>query len=349
MSANIRELLSAVAIHKQTGIAVLPSAADFITMSKVNAAASNVNYINETDALDIGKGDEWARQVISSHIDAAVDFEKYASSEIGAFIAVFGLGSWVETADTGTSQYVAQPLDPVMGGIELPYTAYVEKVRTGAATVIDRALRGAVVQSWSLELTSGPGRQNTKMNFQLVGTGDIVQPSGVLIPTTPMFEHAVKPTLFTIGAENYVTERSFVSLSLTYNNNIRLDQGCFPGSGYDSSLYQKRGRLENGDRTITLQLVARMRAGSTEFDKLKAKTHGPTSVLCNGETIAGTPPSPNDFKVDFPDSIISAAVIGDDAGILTVQVDVTPVRLPGQPIMFVTVNTPLAGVGTDAT
>ena len=79
-----------------------------------------------------------------------------------------------------------------------------------------------------------------------------------------------------------MTNKNIVSLETGWKNNIRMDAGFFPGSGFqtagDGSTGAIRGRLEFGNRVGNLKFVARFENGSTEYTKLKAQTTG-TAVV----------------------------------------------------------------------
>jgi hypothetical protein len=80
----------------------------------------------------------------------------------------------------------------------------------------------------------------------------------------------------------YVSNKNIVSLETGWKNNIRMDSGFFPGSGFqtagDGSTGAIRGRLEFGNRQGNLRFVARFESGSSEYTKLKAQTTG-TAVI----------------------------------------------------------------------
>jgi len=110
-----------------------------------------------------------------------------------------------------------------------------------------------------------------------------------------------------------------VSLETTWTNNLRLDQGFYPGSG-TSDGGQVRGRMENGDRASTLTFTVRMESTSTELAKLLAQTEGTAVITLQGALIAGS--TYNSVTMTFHRVRIKSAVIGDDSGIVTIVVRV---------------------------
>jgi len=73
-------------------------------------------------------------------------------------------------------------------------------------------------------------------------------------------------TLSINGADS-VTDKNIVWLESSGKNNIRMDAGCFPGSGFqtdgDGTTGAVGGRL--GNRMGTLKFVARFDSSSTEY------------------------------------------------------------------------------------
>ena len=315
-TANIRELKAALAFRKQADIATLPAVANFISFSKSNDALATVDPRTEDDALDLGKGNEFPNNVYPMDVLASVQYEKYASSEIFAYLGVFGLGTFVKsTPDTGAYRYTCTPL---ASGIELPYTAYVEAIRQGGSSLVDRALVGCVVSDFGFEMNSGPGRQNAKVTFTLQGSGRVTQPSTITIPAAYV-EHGLNAgsAAITILGSDYVSLKRFVSLSFQAQNNIRLDQGLFPGSGTNAQGFQVRGRLENGDRAFTISFKVRLEESSTELANLLAQTEGTAVFSLTGALITGT--TYHGVTITGHRVRISSAVVDNDQGIVTVS------------------------------
>ena len=80
-----------------------------------------------------------------------------------------------------------------------------------------------------------------------------------------------------------MTNKNIVSLETSWKNNVKMDAGFFPGSGFqtpgDATTGAVRGRLEFGDRQGTLKFTARFDNNSTELTKLKAQTTGTATIL----------------------------------------------------------------------
>lgn len=325
-TANLREVRTALAFRHQADIATLPGAANFWSLSKTNNALAIVDPKTEDDAQDLGKGDEFPNNVFPVNQDASAPYEKFASSEILAYLAVFGLGNFTKSSPVGSSYlYTCTPLDPVTQGIELPFTSYIETIRQGGSAILDRALVGCVVSEWGLDLNSGPGRQNARVRFNLMGSGIVDQPSGVVMPD-PYVEHGLNAgsAAISILGSNYVALKRIVSLQFSWASSIRGDQGLYPGSGINAAGFQTRGRLENGDRVATLNFKTRLESTSTELANLLAQTEGTAVFSLRGSLISGSTYHGTVFTL--PRVRISSAVVDDDQGIVTVSVQIRALK-----------------------
>jgi hypothetical protein len=133
---------------------------------------------------------------------------------------------------------------------------------------------------------------------------------------------------------DYVTNKNIVSLETGWKNNIRMDAGFFPGSGFqtpgDGSTGAIRGRLEFGNRAGNLRFVARFANGSDEYTKLKAQTTG-TAVITLAYDVN------NSLQLTWHQVAYSVVEIAETDQILTVAVDCVP--------MYHSVNGILTAVG----
>jgi hypothetical protein len=316
--ANVRETKIAFGKKPQTDLVTINLDTDLWSLTKTNTALMEVTLSTETDALDIGKGDEFATQVFKTSASTAVPLEKYSTSEFAAWLFCFGLGHATKTvAGTGFT-YAAIPQDPSTQCIALPSFTYVEQIRTGANAVIDRAGLGMVVNDFTLAMASGPGRANCRLTANFIGTGQVANPSGKVIPAlTP--EHLLNAngtTVLTINGIDYHLSGDFNSLEFRWNNNVRTDSGYYPGSGTYNG-FGIRGRMEFGTRETSLNFVARAEKGSPEFNNLLSLTEGTTTITIQGALIATT--FYHTINLSFPRTILTSHVVGDDNGIVTVN------------------------------
>lgn len=347
-TSNIRETRVALAFRKQADIGTLPAVANFWSLSKSNNQLAIVDPKTEDDAQDLGKGDEFANNVFPVNQDATTAYEKFASSEILAYLGVFGLGTFVKDSPVvGSYRYTCTPLDPVASGIELPFTAYIEAMRQGGSAVFDRALVGCVVSDWGLDLNSGPGRQNARVRFNLIGSGKVTEPSTITIPASYV-EHGLNAgsAAITILGSNYVTLKRIVSLSFGWASNVRADQGLFPGSGTNAQGFQIRGRLENGDRVPTLNFKCRLESSSTELANLLAQTEGTAVFSLQGALILTT--TYNGAVFTFHRVRISSAVIDDDQGITTVSVQMRALKHSSNGLLTIAATCEQDNIGSAA-
>jgi hypothetical protein len=125
----------------------------------------------------------------------------------------------------------------------------------------------------------------------------------------------------TINSVDYVTNKNIVSLECGWKNNLRLDAGFFPGSGFqsagDATSGAIRGRLECGNRQGSLKFVARFVSGSTELASLKNQTTGTAALGLQYDTN-------NKLTLTFQKVSFAAAEVGDTDGLVTVSVECQP-------------------------
>jgi len=323
MSANIRETLIGFGKAKQTDIATPNEAADIWRFGKLNAALANPKLNTENDAEEFGKGHEFPTQSFQTSWDAGGTLEKYLGAEIAAWAMAFGLGKVVKAGTTPNFTYTCTPLFPASGdAAELPYFSFVEQIRPGAGVVLDRMAVGCVVEGWTITIGSGPGRANSKITVEFVGSGKVTEPSGIAMPTATVEKLLPSASLaLTINGVNYVTNKNVVSLEASWKNNVRLDAGFFPGSGFqtpgDATSGAIRGRLEFGNRQGTLRFTARFENGSTELTKLRNQTTGTAVISLTYDTN-------NSLEITWQKVSFATAEVGETDGIVTVAVECLP-------------------------
>ena len=226
MPANIRELLIGFGKGKQTDIATANLVAAIWQLKKLNAALANPKLNTENDAEELGKGHEFATEVIKTSWDVNGTIEKYLSSDIAAWAMAFGLGKVVKSGTSPNFTYTCTPLNPTSDGIELPYFSFIEQIRPGGSPVLDRMAVGCAVESWMISVGSGPGRANSKINIEFVGSGKLTEPSGITLPAATVEKLLLSASLsLTINGVDYVTSKNIVSLEFGWKNNLRLDAG----------------------------------------------------------------------------------------------------------------------------
>jgi len=322
-TTRLQEVLICFGKKKQTDIATAQAAADMWRFSKLNAALINPKLATENDAEEYGKGHEFPTATYKTAWDVGTTLEKYLSAEIGAWAVAFGLGKVVKSG-SGPYVYTCTPLMPSAGdAAELPYLSYVEQIRPGAGVVLDRQGVGMAVESWQISVGSGPGRANSKISVELVGSGKVIDSAtGITMPaaTTEKLLPSASLTL-SINGVDYVTNKNIVSLETGWKNNIRMDAGFFPGSGFqtagDGSTGAIRGRLEFGNRAGNLKFVARFMNGSDEYTKLKAQTSGMAVVTLAYDTS-------NSLQLTWQKITYSVVEIAETDQILTVAVECLP-------------------------
>ena len=343
MAVNIRQVNLGIGLKAQTDLATVNSNADFIRPTKINRALANVPLNTESNAEDLGKDDEFETQSFVTNWDMNDTWEMDATSEMLAWAFAFGLGSSVDSAPAvGAYRHTATPQS---SGIDLPSFSICEKLPSDGS-YLDRVMIGNVVQALTVQLNSGVGRQNAKLIVEVARTGKKTEPSSVTLPavTTLHRLNAASATI-SINGTNYVTGGNIISCEFGYRNNVRLDQAFYPGSGVQSG-GQIRGRMEHGDREIFLRFVARLRTSEDAFTKIANQTTGTAAITLQGALITGT--TYHDMSATFHQVVFGTAVIAEDNGIATVQVEcrVQKHASNGTITWYATNELPLVGIET---
>jgi len=345
-AANIRETKIAFGKKPQTDLHTKNLDADLWSLTKVNAALTVIDPQTEDNAQDIGKGDEFPTEVFPTVMNVAGTLEKYACSEFAAWCFAFGLGSVVETAAGTGFKYVCTPQDPAVDCLDLPPFTMVEKIREPPDAVVDQALIGMVVNSFTFNMESGPGRANCRFSAEMVGSGKIEAPTTSIIPAlTP--EHSLNAASATLKLQgiDYVATKQFISCQVVWNNNVRLDTGVYPGSGVDAHGFALRGRMEMGDRSCEVTFVARAAKGSLELQSLLTQSEVTDSqITVTGATI-GAGPEKHGFVMKFPRTRMSATVNGEQDGLVTVNCSMRILKASGQPYVQFEATTTTGSVG----
>ncbi len=322
-TTRLQEVLICFGKGKQVDISTAQAAAVMWRFTKLNASLINPKLATENDADEYGKGHEFPTVTYKTAWDVGCTLEKYLGAEIGAWAVAFGLGKVVKTG-AGPYTYTCTPLIPSAGdAAELPYLSYVEQIRPGAGVVVDRQAVGVAVESFQISVGSGPGRANSKISIELVGSGKVIDSAtGITMPAATAEKLLPSASLtLSINGVDYVTNKNIVSLETGWKNNIRMDSGFYPGSGFqtagDGSTGAIRGRLEFGNRQGNLRFVARFMNGSDEYTKLKAQTTG-TAVV----TLAYD--ANNSLQLTWQKIAYSVVEIAETDQILTVAVDCVP-------------------------
>ena len=312
--ANIRELLLGFGYRKQSAIGVANIVGDIWRLNKLNAAILNPKPVTEDDAAELGKGHEFPTATYPSHWEIGPHtMEKYLSSEIIAWAAGFTLGHCDKTGTTPNFIYTCTPTVPVTDGIELPYFSYIEKIRP-TEIVTDKMFVGCAVEDFLVTLATGPGRANSKITINFIGSGKNTDPSGITLPDKITEKELPGASLaLTIIGVDYVTPKDIVSLEWGWKNNLRADAGFFPGSGSQDG-YAIRGRMEHGNREGILRFTVRFKYGSLEYTKLKESTTG-TAVITQTYGANDT------YTATFHQLGFRSVDLGETDGVVTVAVE----------------------------
>jgi hypothetical protein len=342
-TTRLQEVLVAFGKGKQTDIATAQAAAVLWRFSKINAALANPKLATENDADEYGKGHEFPTATFKTAWDVGGTIEKYLGAEIGAWAVCFALGKVVKSGTTNLV-YTCTPLIPANGdAAELPYFSYVEQIRPGAGVVLDREAVGCAIESFQISVGSGPGRANSKISIEFAGSGKVIDSAtGITVPAATVEKLLPSASLtLSINGVDYVTAKNIVSLETGWKNNIRMDSGFYPGSGFqtagDGSTGAIRGRLEFGNRQGNLRFVARFQNGSDEYTKLKAQTSGTAVITLAYDTN-------NSLQLTWQKVTYSVVEIAETDQILTVAVDCLPMYDTTNGILTAVAKTTVDGI-----
>lgn len=276
MGSRVQSTKIALSVNKQVDIATAQTVDNMVSFTKLNSSLAQSNLGIESDAAEYGKGDEFATQLFTAGWDVSIPMEKYGTSQFAAWAWAYALGK-VTPISGG---YTIAPIDLGTDGLELPYFTYVEQI---PGTDDDQMAVGCVVEEISHTINSGPGRQNNRITVSVVGSGKITDPSGITVPA-PLAETILPAGIatVTINGTDYVTSKKLVSVTMGWKNNCLLNDGFFPGSGFqtpgDATTGQLRGRIEVGTRAPSFSFVARVASDSVEAAQLSALTTGAATV-----------------------------------------------------------------------
>ena len=322
-TTRLQELQICFGKQKQTDIGTANTAVQMWQLRKLNAQLTNPKLNTENDAEEFGKGHEFPTQSFQTSWDVSGTLEKYLGAEIAAWAMAFGLGKVVKSGTTPNFTYTCTPLMPASGdAAELPYFSFVEQIRPGAGVVLDRMAVGCVVEGWTISIGSGPGRANSKITVEFAGSGKFTEPSAIAMPAATLEKLLPSASLaLTINGVNYVSNKNIVSLETNWKNNVRMDGGFYPGSGFqsagDATSGAIRGRLEFGNRQGTLRFTARFENGSSELTKLKQQTTGTAVISLSYD-------ANNSLDLTWQKVSFATAEVGETDGIVTVAVECLP-------------------------
>ncbi len=322
-TTRLQELQICFGKQKQTDIATANTAVQMWQLRKLNTQLTSPKLNTENDSEEFGKGHEFPTQSFQTSWDVSGTLEKYLGAEIAAWAMAFGLGKVVKSGTTPNFTYTCTPLMPASGdAAELPYFSFVEQIRPGAGVVLDRMAVGCVVEGWTISIGSGPGRANSKITVEFAGSGKSTEPSAIAMPAATLEKLLPSASLaLTINGVNYVSNKNIVSLETSWKNNVRMDGGFYPGSGFqsagDATSGAIRGRLEFGNRQGTLRFTARFENGSSELTKLKQQTTGTAVISLSYD-------ANNSLDLTWQKVSFATAEVGETDGIVTVAVECLP-------------------------
>lgn len=321
--ALFQDFRMAIGFKKQSALQTPLVVGDMWSLRFTSQEPPNVEFVNDDDAQDLGKG-VYVTQVFPSHINVPGGINGRLTSEWAAMLTCFGFGKTTKTAAGSGFKYTCVAPNFSTDGLEMPSTGIVAQIPEGGGTVTDKHLVGMACEEFGFQLNSGPGRDNAQFTSTWIGSGKFVSPSTITIPAFAT-EHPLNAggiaTLTIIGID-YLSNARFISFNFGLKNNIR--QGYFPGSGSQNN-YQLQGRMRRGTPQITCTARVEAAAGSAEEANLLAQTEGTAVMTLNGAVI-GAGPEVHQLKITLHRVTTKAAKIGQEDNIVTYDVDLSPMQ-----------------------
>ena len=316
MPTRIQSLKYGLGSKKQASISALAATPTFNVFRKLDMDVPIASFNTETDEDEIGKGHEFITQVFPTAWDFSTRCEKYGSAEFVTWAWAYALGN--VSFLTGT--YTITPIDPGTT-LELPYFGIVSQLNEGGSSAIDELYLGCAIESVETTFNYGVGRQSIRTVANIVGSGRHTFPSAQVLGS-PLSEHYMvsQSAAININGHDYVSDKTILSGTLGWNNNLLLNAGYYPGSGVVSTAAGNaavRGRIEIGKRVPTFTFVARLLNNSPEYAALQAQTSG-TAI------ITFTFDSTHTITFTWEKVTYRAVTRGEADGIVTVQVTVAP-------------------------
>ena len=282
-STRIQGLRFALGQNKQSAFGTASST--YLMYKKLDNDITTAMLSTEDDAAEIGKGTEFADAVYPVANDFSTSINKYGTTEFVTHMWAYVLGNATIVGTGAPYAYTVVPIDPGTT-IQLPQFSCVAQLPAGGASAIDNLYYDCCVEEVNVEFNSGPGRQSTKCTASIVGSGKVLSPSGVTLPTSPVTEHhmlsqsmslVITPrnsstdALITGSAVDYCATKRIISGQVGWKNNLMTSEGYFPGSGLQNG-GAIRGRLECGARSPSFSFEARLDNNSNEYAVLVAQT-----------------------------------------------------------------------------
>src|SRR5271168_1671508 len=98
MPTRVQSLIYALGMNKQSNISTIASS--FARWRKLNLDVHTLEYRTETDAAEIGKGNEFISEVFPVAYDIGGRIEKYGSAKFTIWAWAYGLGIAAYSAPT---------------------------------------------------------------------------------------------------------------------------------------------------------------------------------------------------------------------------------------------------------
>jgi hypothetical protein len=268
MPARVQGLTFALGSAKQTSITSISPT--FNTWRKLNMDIPFLLAETETDAAEIGKGNEFISQVYKTAKSTTGRIEKYGSAEFTAWAWAYAMGD----VALASGLYTVHPLDPATS-LELPYFSVVAYLQEGGSTAIDEAHIGCSIEDVETVFHYGPGRQSLRTTVNYSNAGNSIVPSGVSgsLPAVLSENYMQSQSMTaTINGVDLVSTKTALMGTMGWRNNLVLPLRYTPGSGIDGDGFAVGNRTFIGARVPSLTFTVFLLNSSVEYAALVSQT-----------------------------------------------------------------------------
>ena len=337
MPARIQQKVLLLSQGKQSAIATLYAGSPgFLQFTQLNSDLATPNFGIETDAPEIGKGNEFAQNIFPTVFDPSGSLDKYGSVEWTTWAWGFALGGVTVAGGSPPYTYTIVPINPATT-IELPYFTIAEQLAEGGGSAADYAYVGCAVEEVMSVIKYGAGRATHKCTASWIGSGNVTMPSGVSAPGVLAEKNMLSGgASITINGTNYITAASsgrILTVTQGWKQNLIKALGFRPGSGTQAldsgSPAQVRDWIPFGTRVPTFEFDALLQHNSPEFSALVN--------LTTGTAVIGMTYDAND-KVTWTWEQLAYKVIANKAeeGLVAVHVTAEPMYNSSNGVLSIT-------------
>jgi hypothetical protein len=309
---------------------------DYVQLQVTDKNMSKYEPMTSDNAED-AHGSEFATEEYLEGWDAEAQHNIALSSEMIGRLLLLAFGSVVTTQPNSVTaptvyQHVFTLQDPTVSR-QLPTTSLIEII----GTALNRQLPSNVVDNLSLK---GDGAKRVDTSFQLIGSGKVVEPSGLSVAQALAQRQSGLHYLYNSQATakisdagtlanlvNYGTAKRFRSWEFGINNNHLKEEGYMPGADkFQSAADRTSGAIRAeclfGIRQLMASQVSRLLSQSDEMAALRARKALDWALVLKGGLIAAT--YYHQLTIHCPKVRYETVELSSGNGLVTQQIKMKP-------------------------